>query len=65
MQIKGARKARAQTYFGITTAELVQPAIKAFEAKYEIRVTDPNLATMMGHGQGHLRDYFYFLAVAG
>ena len=44
MQIKGARKARGQTYFGITTAELVQPAMKAFETdEYEIRVTDPNL----------------------
>ena len=66
MQIKGARKTSGQTYFGITTAELVQPAMKAFEAdEYEIRVTDPKLAAMMGHGQGHLRDYFYFLAVAG
>ena len=50
---KGARKARGQTYFGITTAEFVQPAMKAFESdEYEIRVTDPILATMMGHGQG-------------
>ena len=65
MQIKGARKARGQTYFGITTAELVQPAIKAFEMdEYEIRVTDPKLADMMRHSRGHLRDYFYFLAVA-
>ena len=52
MQIKGARKARGQTYFGITTAELVQPAIKAFEAEYEIRVTDPKLADMMGTTRG-------------
>jgi len=66
MQIKGARKARGQTYFGITTAELVQPVMKAFETdEYEIRVTDPKLASMIGHGQGHLRDYFYFLAVEG
>src|SRR5664280_1308288 len=28
---KGARKARGQTYFGITTTEFVQPAMKAFE----------------------------------
>ena len=47
---KGARKARGQTYFGITTAELVKPAMKAFESdEYEIRVQDPNLATRMGH----------------
>jgi uncharacterized oxidoreductase len=50
---KGARKARGQTYFGITTDELIQPAVKAFEAdEYEIRVTDPKLTTMMGHDQG-------------
>jgi len=50
---KGARKARGQKYFGITTDELIQPAMKAFESdEYEIRVTDPKLATMMGHGQG-------------
>lgn len=42
---KGARKARGQTYFGITTDELVQPAMKAFEAdEYEICVIDPKLA---------------------
>jgi inorganic pyrophosphatase/exopolyphosphatase len=36
---KGARKARGQTYFGITTDELIQPAMKAFELdEYEIRV---------------------------
>jgi uncharacterized oxidoreductase len=47
---KGARKSRGQTYFGITTAEFVKPAIKAFEKdEYEIRVQDPNLATRMGH----------------
>ncbi|HEY3421938.1 MAG TPA: SDR family NAD(P)-dependent oxidoreductase [Methanocellaceae archaeon] len=47
---KGARKARGQTYFGITTAELVPHAMKAFETdEYEIRVTDPNLTTRMGH----------------
>lgn len=41
---KGARKARGQTYFGITTDELIQPAIKAFEEdEYEIRVIDPKL----------------------
>ncbi|WMW25043.1 SDR family NAD(P)-dependent oxidoreductase [Methanolobus sediminis] len=43
---KGARKARGQTYFGITTAELVQPTMKAFESdEYEIRVIDPKLAS--------------------
>ena len=48
---KGARKARGQTYFGITTAELVPHAMKAFETdEFEIRVSDPNLATRMGHG---------------
>lgn len=41
---KGARKARGQTYFGITTDELVEPAMKAIEAdQYEIRVIDPKL----------------------
>ena len=50
---KGARKARGQTYFGITTAELIAPAMKAFEKdEYEIRVTDPNMATRMGHQRG-------------
>ena len=50
---KGARKARGQKYFGITTGEFVQPAMKAFESdEYEIRVTDPKLATMMGNGHG-------------
>jgi uncharacterized oxidoreductase len=50
---KGARKARGQTYFGITTDELVQPAMKAFETdEYEVRVIDPNLETMMGQSQG-------------
>ncbi len=48
---KGARKARGQTYFGITAAELIPPTMKAFETdEYEIRVSDPNLATRMGHG---------------
>jgi uncharacterized oxidoreductase len=48
---KGARKARGMTYFGITTAELVVPAIKAFENDtYEIRVEDPNLARMRSEG---------------
>jgi uncharacterized oxidoreductase len=42
---KGARKTRGQTYFGITTDELVQPAMKAFELdEYEIHVIDPRLA---------------------
>jgi uncharacterized oxidoreductase len=50
---KGARKARGQTYFGITTEEFVHPAMKAFESdEYEIRVIDPKLAMMMGHRQG-------------
>lgn len=41
---KGARKARGQTYFGITPGEVVAPAMKAFEKdEYEIRVIDPNL----------------------
>ncbi len=47
---KGARKARGQTYFGITTAELIKPAMKAFEIdQFEIRVQDPNLASRMGN----------------
>lgn len=51
---KGARKSRGQTYFGITTDELVQPAMKAFEAdEYEIRVLDPKLTTTSGQGQGN------------
>ncbi len=50
---KGARKARGQTYFGISTAELIAPAMKAFEKdEFEIRVSDPNLATRMGHQHG-------------
>jgi len=50
---KGARKARGQTYFGITTVELIPLTMKAFESdEYEIRVTDPKLAAIMGHGQG-------------
>lgn len=41
---KGARKARGQTYFGITTDELLEPALKAIKAdQYEIRVIDPKL----------------------
>ena len=41
---KGARKARGQTYFGITTTELVKPMLKAFESdEYEIRLIDPKL----------------------
>ena len=49
---KGARKARGQTYFGIMTDELVQPAMQAFKAdRYEIRMTDPKLATMIGQGR--------------
>lgn len=47
---KDERKARGQTYFGITTIEFVQPAMKAFESdEYEIRVIYPKLTTMMGH----------------
>jgi uncharacterized oxidoreductase len=50
---QGARKARGQTYFGITAAELVQPVMKAFETdEYEICVTDPKLAIMIVQGQG-------------
>lgn len=52
---KGARKARGQTYFGITADELVHPTLKAFGAdEYEIRVTDPKLATMMRQSQSRL-----------
>jgi uncharacterized oxidoreductase len=51
---KGARKARGQTYFGLTTAEFIIPAMKAFENdEYEIRVQDPKLAAMReGHPGG-------------
>lgn len=49
---KGGRKARGQTYFGITTDELVQPAMKAFEANvYEIHIKDPHLESMMNRGK--------------
>ena len=45
---KGARKARGQTYFGITTAEFVTPAMKSFSNdEYEVRVQDPKLAAMV------------------
>ncbi len=37
---KGARKARGETYFGITAAEYIQPVMKAFESDlYEIRAS--------------------------
>jgi uncharacterized oxidoreductase len=46
---KGARKARGQTYFGLSTAEFIAPAMRSFEAdEYEIRVPDPKLAAMTG-----------------
>jgi uncharacterized oxidoreductase len=48
---KGARKTRGQTYFGLTTAEFIIPAMKSFENdEYEIRVQDPKLAAMR---EGH------------
>ena len=41
---KGARKARGQTYFGMSTAAFIVPAMKSFtNDEYEIRVQDPNL----------------------
>ena len=50
---KGARKARGQTYFGLTTDEFIIPAMKAFENdEYEIRVQDPKLAAMRGDHPG-------------
>jgi hypothetical protein len=50
---KGERKSRGQTYFCITTDELVQLTIKALEVdEHEIRVTDPKLENFMRHGQG-------------
>jgi len=49
---KGARKARGQTYFGITTTEFVIPAMNSFKKdEYEIRVQDPHLAAMRGNRQ--------------
>lgn len=46
---KGARKARGQTYFGLTTTEFIIPAMKSLENdEYEIRVQDPKLAAMRG-----------------
>lgn len=46
---KGARKARGQTYFGLTTKEFIIPAMKSFENdEYEIRVQDPKLTDMRG-----------------
>lgn len=55
---KGARKARGQTYFGITTGEFVVPALESFKNdEYEVRVQDPKLAAMMGDRQdGPSRD---------
>jgi len=50
---KGARRARGQTYFGITTTEFVIPAMKSFRNDgYEIRVQGPNLDAMRGNSQG-------------
>jgi hypothetical protein len=46
---KGARKARGQTYFGLSTAEFIAPAMRSFaNDEYEIRVQDPKLAAMRG-----------------
>ena len=37
---KGARKARGETYLGITTSEYIKPVMKAFENdQYEIRTS--------------------------
>ena len=46
---KGARKARGQTYFGLSTAEFIVPVMKAFaNNEFEIRVQDPKLSAMRG-----------------
>ncbi|MGB7788501.1 SDR family oxidoreductase [Methanoregula sp.] len=50
---KGARKARGQTYFGLTTAEFIIPVMQSFgNDEYEIRVQDPKLAAMRGDHPG-------------
>ena len=50
---KGARKARGQTYFGLSTAEFIVPVMKAFaNNEFEIRVQDPKLAAMRGGHPG-------------
>ena len=50
---KGARKARGQTYFGLTTAEFILPVMKSFaNDDYEIRVQDPKLAALRGDRPG-------------
>lgn len=50
---KGARKARGQTYSGLSAAEFIVPVMKAFKRdEYEIRVQDPKLAAMRGNQQG-------------
>jgi uncharacterized oxidoreductase len=47
---KGARKARGQTYFGLSTSEFIAPSMRSFaQDEYEIRVPDPKLAVMMGN----------------
>jgi uncharacterized oxidoreductase len=50
---KGARKARGQTYFGMSTAAFIVPAMKSFaNGEYEIRVQDPNLPAQWGDRPG-------------
>jgi len=50
---KGARKARGQTYFGLSTTEFIVPVMKALENdELEIRVQDPKLAAMRGEHPG-------------
>ena len=50
---KGARKARGQTYFGMSTAAFIVPAMKSFtNDEYEIRVQDPNLPAQWGDRSG-------------
>jgi uncharacterized oxidoreductase len=52
---KGARKARGQTYFGMSTAEFIVPVMKALENdEFEIRVQDPKLAAMRGDHPGEV-----------
>ena len=50
---KGARKARGQTYFGMSTAAFIVPAMKSFgNDEYEIRVQDPGLPAQWGNRPG-------------
>jgi hypothetical protein len=46
---KGARKARGQTYFGMSLADFIVPTMKSFaNDEYEIRVRDQNLPAQWG-----------------